>query len=216
MSKWKARDVDYAYMCDQFKSIRQDLRIQHLRDALTIDVYESHARVALESGDFNEFNQCQTQLRSLYELLPGVGHANEFIAYRILYLVQSGFKQDYAPLLYAIQELNSKQLNQAEVNHAIQLAQAVIRRNYHAFFRLHATCPNSGRLVVDSLVPALRLLVLRTIAKAYLPEVPVCLVTSQLNFHSDKECNLFIKSHGGITQIKSGVHIFCSKVSKIN
>ena len=77
----------------------------------TVHVYETHARVALESDDLNEYNQCQTQLKQLYHM--GLkGNENEFLAYRILYYVYLMDNKKYTAgstdMIYLLQSLSDE------------------------------------------------------------------------------------------------------------
>jgi len=59
------QNEDFNYANEQFKSLRQDITVQHLRNKFVLEVYETHSRLLLEHGDLNEFNQCQTMIRCL-------------------------------------------------------------------------------------------------------------------------------------------------------
>ena len=87
----------YNYLCDQCKSLRQDLTVQNIKDDFTIMAYEFHSKIAIENNDWGEFNQCQSQLSILYET-EGLSKPNcyEFLSYRILYfLLTSKYNEIY-------------------------------------------------------------------------------------------------------------------------
>jgi hypothetical protein len=76
----------------------------------TVLVYETHARIALLSGDLNEYNQCQTQLKHFY--MVGLGGSElEFTAYRILYYLRLQGNKKYqsgsSDLVHIMQSLSS-------------------------------------------------------------------------------------------------------------
>ena len=48
------RKHDYLWFCSQLKAIRQDCTVQRIQGDLAVDVYETHARIALQEGDLNE------------------------------------------------------------------------------------------------------------------------------------------------------------------
>jgi SAC3 family protein LENG8/THP3 len=70
-------EEDFDWVNSQLKSIRQDITCQSIRNIFVLDVYETHARILLEHGDLNEFNQCQTMIRSLTEKTCGVMNEEE-------------------------------------------------------------------------------------------------------------------------------------------
>lgn len=94
---WMRKERDYTWFCSQLKAVRQDLTVQRINNEFTVEVYETHARIALEVADLNEFNQSQTQLKELYKVIreqkdeevkkKGLKNMNEFIAYRLIYYV---------------------------------------------------------------------------------------------------------------------------------
>lgn len=102
----KYRDTNnYSYVIGQFKSIRQDLTVQHIKNMFTIRTYEENARISLDNGDLGEFNQCQTQLKVLYHQQRRrsgkkefVGSEPEFIVYRIIYMMITANQTELAKI----------------------------------------------------------------------------------------------------------------------
>jgi len=200
---WRAGDADYPWMCGQLKAIRLDLTVQRVRTPFTVHVYETHARVALESADLNEYNQCQTQLRELYAAtgLTDAGHQAEFVAYRVLYYLYLNYSGStdagQAELLKILAETPASARNAAPVVHALRVREALARGNAYAFFRLHAAAPNMGGYLLDRFSDAVRADAAAKILRAYRPTIPLNAVAAHLGFSNDvQDCQSFVTRLG--------------------
>lgn len=190
--KWK-REQNYTYICDQFKSMRQDLTVQRIKNEFTVNVYEIHARIALEKGDLGEYNQCQTQLRALYAQQLG-GNPVEFKAYRILYFIHTSNR---TALNDVLADLTTAEKESEPIKHALNVRSALALGNYHKFFRLYLDVPNMGAYLMDMFIVRERLAALSNICKAYKLDVNIRFITEELGFESDVDAAQFIVDHDG-------------------
>ncbi|XP_011091492.1 SAC3 family protein A isoform X1 [Sesamum indicum] len=199
---------NYLYKCDQLKSIRQDLTVQRIRNELTVKVYETHARLAIEVGDLPEYNQCQSQLKTLYG--EGItGCHMEFAAYNLLcVMLHSNNNRD---LLSAMSRLSANAKKDKAVKHALSVRSAVTSGNYVTFFRLYKTAPNLNTFLMDLYVEKMRYAAVKCMSRSYRPTAPVSYLSQILGFtnalptseSSDEkevdgveECIEWLKAHG--------------------
>ncbi|CAH9065434.1 unnamed protein product [Cuscuta europaea] len=216
---------NYLYRCDQLKSIRQDLTVQRIRNELTVRVYETHARLAIEAGDLAEYNQCQSQLKTLYA--EGINGCHmELAAYDLLCaLLHSHNKRD---LLSAMSRVSVEARENAAVKHAISVRTAVTSGNYVLFFKLYRTAPNLNSCLMDLYVDKMRYAAVRCMSRSYRPTVPISYIAQVLGFTSVgpttegsdedtdgmEDCVEWMKAHGAcLTSEDSGEIQFDTKAS---
>ncbi|KAG8645159.1 SAC3 family protein A isoform X2 [Manihot esculenta] len=177
---------NYLYKCDQLKSIRQDLTVQRIRNHLTVKVYETHARLAMEVGDLPEYNQCQSQLKTLYA--EGIeGCHMEFAAYNLLCVIlHSNNNRD---LVSSMSRLTEEAKKDKAVKHALAVRAAVTSGNYVMFFRLYKMAPNMNTCLMDLYVEKMRYKAVTCMSRSYRPTVPVSYIAEVLGFSSIGEGN---------------------------
>ncbi|KIK61600.1 hypothetical protein GYMLUDRAFT_996089 [Collybiopsis luxurians FD-317 M1] len=187
--RWREK-CSYAWICNQFKSLRQDLTVQRIKNEFTVQVYEIHARMALESGDMVEYNQCQATLKTLYE--HGItGKVEEFTGYRILMLLHG---RNRSELNLYVGQLTPRQKADPAVRHALDVQRSLSTGNFHALFLLYLNAPNMGAYIMDHFIPRERVKALIVITKAY-RTISLSFIQNELAFDDLESTIKFLEEH---------------------
>jgi hypothetical protein len=196
IGRWRAEGLDYIWICEQVKAIRQDLTVQRERGPLAVRVYEAHARIAIENGDLGEFNQCLSQLTALFaEGLGDPARVAEFTAYQILYycINLDTFATDFADLYkdlsvgVAAGRGGGVTREAPAIDHALRVRAALAAGNHVAFHRLHAEAPGLGGILMDHVLWKVRLRAVRLLCGAFRPAVPMALVAAAIGAPGDED-----------------------------
>jgi len=182
--------------------------IQHIKNDFTLKVYETHARIALERHDLDQFNQCQTQLVLLYA--DGFkGKENEFLAYRIIYLSLQNIKYDIVDLLKEVKNKTGLR-NVPEIKHAMNLRKALNESNFFEFFKLYKLAPNMGSLLIEPFLNKYRMKALQVISVGYFTETSLDFVLEKLAFTNREICVKFMEENK-ITLTEDKTKIKCKE-----
>ncbi|CAI4053789.1 Thp3p SKDI_16G3090 [Saccharomyces kudriavzevii IFO 1802] len=193
MEKYQSKVATYTYLCDQFKSMRQDLRVQMIENSFTIKVYQTHARIALENGDLGEFNQCQNRIMALFEnpTIPKKSYS-EFVCYSILY---SMLTEDYPSIsqlkLKLIDDGASQILGDEHVKLIFELSNMKLIGNYHYFMKNYLKLHKFEKCLINSFLSLQKLKFLTIVCKSY-NQINLDFIKSEFNFTSIDETINFL------------------------
>ena len=149
----KEGDDQRIYCYEQFKSLRQDLTVQHIYTSFTTEVYETHARLCLEHGDLGEFNACQAKLRAYHkrnDMIVSASNVREFTAYRILYCALT---KSHADLSAEMENLSAVDRKDDVIRHALSIITALTPLNTYLLDKLYNNAPNLGAMLIDLFLP---------------------------------------------------------------
>ncbi|KAG2444286.1 hypothetical protein HXX76_001043 [Chlamydomonas incerta] len=201
-SKWLSAP-DYHSASEQLKAIRQDLTVQHVRDGLAVDAYETAGRLALEADDLAEFRRCHAVLRQLYAELGGA-NAAEFEAYGLLYTQANAAARNTLSL--ELSRVPPHLLGHPFVRHAMEVCAAARSGNYARFVSLYDGAPRMSPYIMDRLLGRMRLLALNSSVAAFRPmPLPLSYLAEQMGLEGEEEAAELAEQHGAVVDRAAGV-----------
>eukprot|EP00977_Amphora_coffeiformis_P024408 scaffold15735_cov152-Amphora_coffeaeformis.AAC.6 len=218
-ARYKESEDMFEWCNSQLKSVRQDITVQGIRDNFVLQVYETHARILLEHGDLNEFNQCNTMIRSLREgmlvddslfqadrpkskkkkkkrckpLQQTPEAADEFGAYAVLYAVVQRSWMSLKMELMRIQPILRRTSSNGSCQHAMSVMRAVLNNDYRSFFDLYDQAPHMSVYLMDFMLKRVRIAAYESIVAAYRPTISVDQLQEWLGFLNEAETRSFLK-----------------------
>ncbi|KAK5781618.1 Thp3p PWA37_004513 [Arxiozyma heterogenica] len=193
MGRYARHEVNYTYICDQLKSIRQDMRVQMIENKFTMKVYQTHARLALENGDLGEFNQCQSRLFILYSK-PDLKKTSysEFVSYLILYFILTeNFESITSWRLKLIQE-DIQTFQEQRVQKSFQLSQNVLLGDYSNSLSIAKSINGVATNLVSPVIERERLKALMIICQSY-NQLNIKYMVQLFRFHDQLELITYLK-----------------------
>ena len=176
--------------------------MQHVKTELTVEVYEAHARMALEYGDVVDMNQCLSRLMDLYRSVPeepSTSCRDEFYACRVLYEATVGNRGSFAmsPALRSaymtavarLRETRGCGTTSVEILHAMDSIRALRSGDYVRYVRLLRSAPHLSRKLLErkDVIESMRFTAAQAITAAYRPNVDLECVAMALGFADDDD-----------------------------
>ncbi|CAD8212000.1 unnamed protein product [Paramecium octaurelia] len=200
LDKWKNCQADYNFIIEQFRSIRQDLLVQHIENRFTVQVYEENARICLECGDFPRYESCWTMLVDLYEMISIsegkdvnlIGNKVEFDSYRIFYLTMLN-KQDQ------LVKIMHQNLDDSRIKFALGLRESFKCGNYVKLFKDYKESSDTMGSIINHFLVRIRVRALKQIVKTYISNIDLEYLADLLAFQDVEQFKQFMQFFGIIT-----------------
>ncbi|KAJ8606304.1 hypothetical protein MRB53_041055 [Persea americana] len=155
------------------------------------------------------------------------GREDEFLAYRILYLIYTRNRTDMNNMLA---DLTTADKKGTYVSLALRVRAALASGNYHRFFQLYRQYQDRNMVpyLMDMFIDRERLGAMAVICKSYKPDVSSKFLTKELAFACSEtelfdediecECLTFVTNHGGdaLIQEKDGnIRVLTGKAGNV-
>lgn len=177
--KYETDEADWDWISDQFKAVRQDMIIQHHRNANFVQICETNGKLTLLENDWAEFYKVSSLLVDLYKDTGATSNLPEFLTYRIYYWMLYNKAVD---LMKEMRQLSPELKKHPFILHAWRVHNAIELSDFVSFFRLYDETPNLGKCVLKIIRDKMRDKALRVVLRSYKPSVPIGFLQRRLGF----------------------------------
>ncbi|KAK7802497.1 LOW QUALITY PROTEIN: hypothetical protein U0070_005496 [Myodes glareolus] len=191
-SYWKEKQ-DYAFAYEVYLAGPDGARHPPTHTPeFTVEVFETLAHIALEKGDHEELNQCQSQLKSLYAKNLA-GNVGEFMAYRIPYYI---FTKNSGNITTELAYLTKEQKVDPCVSHVLTLRAAWDPGIYHHFFCLYCHAPCMSCYLEDKFADREHKSAIKAMIRTFCPTLPISYLQAELAFEGKAPCQASLEPLG--------------------